>query len=207
MNIPTLPNEEWRPVVGREDRYFVSNQGRLWSAVTNRLLKTQLNNRGYLSGSFFLNNTLIRVRVHRLVAIAFIPNPNNFPTVNHKNGIKADSRLENLEWASSKYQQWHKIKVLGLDGGTRSGAKLTMDQVNDIRARYQDGRIKIRTGKNYKQLAAEFGVHWLTIYDVVKKESWSDKKPGYRKPRKENPPSGLIARETGCGPTHGLARS
>lgn len=106
-------SEEWRAVPGCEGLYEVSNCGRCRSmdgeVVTKRgikkkkkgvLLKVVLNKKGYSVVSL---PRLHKQYVHRLVAMAFIPNPNALPMVNHKDEDKANNRVENLEWCDNKY--------------------------------------------------------------------------------------------------------
>ena len=81
----------------------------------NMKIKNQVSvgKNGYLS--VYING---KYRVsHRLIAKAFIPNPDNLPEVNHKNGIKNDNRVENLEWCSSSYNTWHSWNVLKHENG------------------------------------------------------------------------------------------
>lgn len=84
------------------DRYVVSKSG--WSKfVKGRILKSSLHHYGYLQVSLLKNNKAVSIWVHSLVANAFLDNPNNLPCVNHKNEIKTDNRVENLEWCTIAY--------------------------------------------------------------------------------------------------------
>lgn len=104
--IISLPEEIWLPVVGCEEDYQVSSKGRVMSNNYNhtgspRLLKQSLVKGGYLRVSITINGEHKSVKVHRLVAEAFIPNPNNYETVNHRDEVKTNNCVENLEWLSS----------------------------------------------------------------------------------------------------------
>lgn len=102
-----LQSEEWLPVVGYEGLYEVSNLGRVKSLGNSKsrkekILKQQIRN-GYLSVELSKKHQKTKkFFVHRLVAIAFIPNPKNKETVNHENGDKLENRLENLNWMTRK---------------------------------------------------------------------------------------------------------
>lgn len=98
-----MNNEIWKQVEGYEDRYLVSSLGNVYSLKRNKLMKPKVDKYGYLCMRLFDGDSKKDWTVHRLVAINFIPNPENYPVVNHKNEDKQDNRVENLEWCSIKY--------------------------------------------------------------------------------------------------------
>ena len=92
---------EWRPVVGFEV-YEVSNQGDVRNAKTGNVLKCRADKKGYLRVNFRRDGKLYEKLVHRVVAMAFIPNPDGKPIIDHKNTIPSDNRVENLRWSTCK---------------------------------------------------------------------------------------------------------
>lgn len=110
--------EEWRDVVGFEGLYQVSNLGRVKSCervtsngrpINEHLLKGTGTGTDYRSVSLWKNNYWNNKLIHRLVAEAFLPNPDNLPEVNHKDSNPKNNRLDNLEWVSSKENTSHRI--------------------------------------------------------------------------------------------------
>ena len=95
--------EEWRPIEGFPG-YIISNLGRVYSERFKRFLKLSVKKSGYVYVALSDSNKKIKhLRLHRLVAKAFIPNPDNLPEVNHKDENKQKNRADNLEWCTSKY--------------------------------------------------------------------------------------------------------
>lgn len=99
--------EIWKDIKGYEGLYQISNFGNLISIKHNRIKKiiTQKNQR-YLRNNLWKNGKYKSFSIHRLVAEAFLPNPNNFPVVNHKDGNKLNNNVNNLEWCT----QSHNVK-------------------------------------------------------------------------------------------------
>ena len=105
--------EEWRPVKGYEGLYEVSNTGKIKSFQwgKTRILHQNINQRGYHHVILSKNKVKKDLRVHRLVASAFIPNPLNKPEINHIDGNKGNNNVNNLEWATRKENIDHSIKT------------------------------------------------------------------------------------------------
>lgn len=95
--------EEWKNVIGYEGLYEVSNKGNVRNVRRNTLLKLSKTNYGYIQVHLYKNGIRTGLRVHRLVAEAFIPNPDNLPQVNHKDEDKTNNNVTNLEWCTVKY--------------------------------------------------------------------------------------------------------
>ena len=102
LSLEDLPGEEWRDVIGYESFYSVSNMGRIKSKTKNRIEK-QFIVCGYLKVPLRNFDGRKMVASHRVTAMAFIPNRNNYPCINHRNEIKTDNRVVNLEWCDNIY--------------------------------------------------------------------------------------------------------
>lgn len=159
----------WKDIPTLQGRYQVSDTGLVRSLPRNttrgKLLKqaTVLDYRVFGYNYSFKKNKLMKV--HRAVASAFIPNPDNLPQVNHKNGLKADNRVENLEWctASDNLKHAFKTDLKSLKGENHNQNILTEEMVLSIRSEY-DG--------DAKALAVKYGVARTTISGIVTGRRW-----------------------------------
>lgn len=119
-------SEEWKNVIGYEGYYQVSNKGNVRSVdrlkehntshsgfipIEGQMLKQSISHKGYPIVYLSKSGKDKTVPVHRLVAITFIPNPDNLPQVNHIDGDKTNNNAENLEWCDNSYNQIHAYKM------------------------------------------------------------------------------------------------
>lgn len=125
--------EEFRDLQGF-DNYQISNLGRIYSKKKRTCLKVKkLGNSGYYQVRLSKDGKYIYKNLHRILAETFIPNPNNYRTVNHINGNKLDNRISNLEWADDCTQQ-HQACLLGLKPATQH--ILTEEEILDVYKRH-----------------------------------------------------------------------
>lgn len=171
--------EVWKDVVGYEDYYQVSSLGRIRSL--DRMVKTV--KYSYLIKGKILSHSNSKKRypnlmlnrfgkfknvdIHRLMAIAFLPNPLNKKQVNHINGIKNDNRLENLEWVTPKENSVHS-RLTGLakqNGEDSVWAKLKNEDVLAIREMAENGI-------TFREIGEKFGIHAMTAWNIANRRRW-----------------------------------
>ena len=99
--------EIWQNISGFGGKYQVSTWGRIRNAETGKIVKPYKNAKGYLKASLYDGRKSVKKRVNRLVAMAFIDNPNNLPQVNHKDGNKENNSVTNLEWVTNAENAQH----------------------------------------------------------------------------------------------------
>lgn len=162
-------------ISGYEGLYAITEDGKVWSyerkgqgAHPAKFLTIRKNPQGYLWIILYKNWVGKGYRIHRLVAQAYIPNLENKPQVNHKNGIKSDNRIENLEWCTAEQNQKH-ANDMGLRssrGINNSNARLNDTKVRVIRQLYAEN-------VSLREIAAKFGIAGKTVREICARRRWA----------------------------------
>lgn len=161
---------EWRPIIvnGIKTNYEVSDNGKVRNVNTGKILKYWIDRDGYYRTTISVNKKSYHTGTHRFVAIAFIPNPNNLPEVNHKNGKKWDNSVENLEWVTTQENVQH-----AFDTGLKSAIK---GEDNSL-STYTEKQIRkvckmLEKGISNKKISEKTGVERKYITDIKKGRRW-----------------------------------
>lgn len=166
--------EIWKDIEGYEGLYKISSLGRVKSNHINKkgsgwqLVQGFLNNKGYWCICLFKNNTRKWSKKHRLVAMAFIPNPENKPEVNHKDAIKIHNQVDNLEWVTTLENSKHAYKnnLVPLKIGEDNGrAKIKESDVINIRS-------LANNGVHYREIAKLYPINPTTVNKIINKKLW-----------------------------------
>ena len=162
-----------KDVCGYEGLYKVDENGNVFSVRNNKLLKRMMFPSGYEYVHLCNGKGKTKLfRVHRLVAETFIPNPNNLPEVNHKDGDKLNNNIKNLEWCTNLENMRHSVEtgLRNIKGENNPSAKLTVKDVINIRKEY------IPKSKEFGTvaLARKYGVTNVMIGKIIRNECWID---------------------------------
>lgn len=145
-----------------DGKYEVTEDGRIFSNVGKRKeMKGKITRCGYRMVILTVNGKKLCQSIHRLVAEAFIPNPNNLPEVNHVDGNKLNNRVDNLEWVTKKQNLVH-----ARDNGLLSITKINMEIANKIRELYKTGEY------SYRELGDLFGLKHSEIGYIMQNKRW-----------------------------------
>jgi hypothetical protein len=157
--------EIWKDIQGYEGLYSVSNLG---NVKGKWVLKPATRKDDYMQVGFHVNNVHKYFLVHRLVATAFIPNPLNLEMVNHKDTVKSNCAVYNLEWCTRSENTIHSYanNLQSQKGSINGNSKLTESDVLAIRA--LKGKMK------QYEIAEKYGVSPLMISFIIRRKNWTN---------------------------------
>lgn len=150
-------NDDFVDVTGYEGLYKINKEGDIWSCYYKRLLKINMC-KGYKRIQLSKNNTRNDYFIHRLIAINFIPNPDNLPFIDHRNRIKTDNRIENLRWVT----KCENCQNVTKNKNNTSGYKNICIKINN---KYENWCIEIKYNNNTYQ--KKFSKTKYTLEEVV----------------------------------------
>lgn len=174
-----LYEEQWKPVDGYDNKYFISSFGRIKSFVTSPqhpkniggvILAQSITKKGYCRCDLSKGNNKQAHSVHRLVGIAFVPNPENLPQINHKKGIKTDNRYHQIEWNTCQQNIQAAfdtgIKTVAAEKHPRS--LFTNEQVKEMRKLFDEGKVAVN------KIADQFQTSYNTAWRIVKSYNYQN---------------------------------
>jgi len=159
--------EIWKDIPGYEGLYEVSNLARYRKYSTKRIHAINSNRDGYMVAWLTKNSSRIGTGIHRLVALAFIPNPNNYKEINHIDGDKSNNSISNLEWCTRSENIRHAFDTglkPGKKGEDNGRSKLSNEDIIEIR--------KLKNKLGAPTVGEMFSVSTGLIYHIWHGRSW-----------------------------------
>jgi HNH endonuclease len=160
--------EIWLPSPIRPDLYIISNYGNIKNIKSNLLLGNRVDSHGYRHISIRIGDKYKNIKLHRLVAMLFIDNPENKPCVNHKDGVKLNNHYSNLEWCTKRENNQHARETgltVSLKGEDTWNAKFTNEQISEI-------RLLRNNGKTNKEIALLFNTYSDKISHICRNHAY-----------------------------------
>lgn len=161
---------------GKEYANFeISNSGLLKNVSTGNILKLTISKTGYYSVCISLGSRNNRklIKIHKAIAETFIPNPHNYPCINHKDGNKLNNSINNLEWCTNRHNIIHAyqnnlIDTTKISGENHKKSKLTNEIVNFIRDNYKPRDKEFGS----RALARKFNINHEVIRRIFARKMW-----------------------------------
>lgn len=163
--------EQWKQI-DFNTKYEVSNFGRIRKRLVKRrpynYLKLDTSNFGHKRINLWLDKKSKRFLVHRLVALAFIPNPENHPIINHIDANPANNRAENLEWCDQSHNTKHAYKIGTMNAkGSKNGLSILTEEI------VLQIRDYAKKGLSQNNIGAKYGILQSHVSQIVNRKIWT----------------------------------
>jgi hypothetical protein len=153
-------------IPGYEGFYSIDKMGNVYSDRSYKFLKSAIDKDGYQWVLLCIKNKRKIIHIHKLIALTFIPNPENKLYINHKDGNKQNNFVENLEWVTRSENDIHRCRVLHICQGEKHGmSKLKEKDVLEIREKYKRGMTK-------NEIAKIYNISRGQISNIILKKHW-----------------------------------
>lgn len=163
-----MPSEfQWTNIIGYEDRYGISPEGFVWSIRQGKVMKQSVTNCGYCEVLLFDGMKYKGHRVHRLVAQAFLPNPQGKKQVNHKDGNKKNNHVENLEWSTCSENNAHAFKIGSKKWSDESRRKVSKAMGGKPFEVLKNGQV-VGLFQTYSECDTAIGTKTVKVYHCLK---------------------------------------